>query len=111
MKGMLTRFLVVGVPGLCFLIAGLLTDNYPAAALGGTLVIGSLYGLSRKRVAVVGNSDQTRQRRSFRLAGIIGASYAIAGFVGGRYWMAAAGTVILIGSLLRLYRPTPSEAS
>jgi hypothetical protein len=72
MKGMLTRFLVVGVPGLCFLVAGLLDDDYSPAALGGILVIGWVYGLSRKRVAMVGSSDQMRQRCSFVLAGIIG---------------------------------------
>jgi hypothetical protein len=103
MKGMLTRFLVLGVPGLCFVIAGALNDEYPAAALGGIFVIDAVYGLSRKRRVNVGNIDQKRQRRSFALAGVIGASFAIRGFVGHGYLLAAAGTVILIGSLLRLY--------
>ncbi len=103
MKRMLMHFLVVGVPGLCFLIAGVLNDEYPAAALGGILVIGSIYGLSQDRVVMVGNSDQKRQRRSFVLAGIIGASFATTGFASHRYLLAAAGTVILIGAFLRLY--------
>jgi hypothetical protein len=103
MKGMLMHFLVVGVPGLCFVIAGVLNDEYPAAALGGILVIGSVYGLSRKRVVMVGNSDQKRQRRSFALAGIIGASLATTGFASHHYLLGAAGTAILIGALLRLY--------
>jgi hypothetical protein len=103
MKRMLTHFLVVGVPGLCFVIAGVLTDEYPAAALGAVLLIGSVYGLVQKRVVSVGDSEQKRQRRSFVLAGIIGASFATTGVAGHRYVLAAAGTVILIGALLRLY--------
>ena len=47
--------------------------------------------------------DQKRQRRSFALAGVIGASFAIRGFVSHGYSLAAAGTVILTGALLRLY--------
>jgi hypothetical protein len=103
MKRMLTHFLAVGVPGLCFVIAGVLNEEYPAAALGGVLVIGAVYGLSQGRVALVGDSDEKRQRRSFVLAGIIGASFATTGFASHRYLLAAAGTVIVIGALLRLY--------
>jgi hypothetical protein len=108
MKGVLTRFLVVGVPGFCFVIAGVLNAEYPAAILGGILITDAVYGLSRKRV--VGNSDQKRERRSFILAGIIGASLAITGFVSHGYWLGTGGTVIFIGSLLQLYRTTPSDA-
>ena len=108
MRGRLTHFLVVGVPGLCFVIVGALNDEYTAVVLGGVFVIGSVYELSRKRVSV-GNSDQKRQRRSFVLAGVIGASFAITGFVSHSYLLAAAGTVILIGSLLQLYRATPHD--
>jgi hypothetical protein len=103
MKDVRTHFLVVGVPGLCFVIAGVLSDEYPAAALGVILVMGAVYGLSRGRVAMVGSSDEKRQRRSFLLAGIIGASFAITGFASHRYLLAVAGSVILIGALLRLY--------
>jgi hypothetical protein len=103
MNGTLIRLLVVGVPGLCFVIAGVLNADYPAAALGGFLVIDLVYGLSRKRGDMVGNIDVKRQRRAFALAGVIGASFAITGFAGHGYLVAAAGTVIFIGSLLRLY--------
>lgn len=104
MKRLLAHFLVVGVPGLCFVIVGLLSDEYPAAALGGILIIGAVYGLTQKRVALmVGDSEQRRERRSFVVAGIIGASFATTGFVSHRYVLAAAGTVILIGAILRLY--------
>jgi hypothetical protein len=99
MKSMLAYFLVVGVPGLFFVIAGVLNDEYPVVALGGVLVIGSAYGLSRKHVAMLGSA----QRRSFVLAGIIGASFAIAGFIEHSYLLATAGTVVSIGALLRLY--------
>jgi hypothetical protein len=109
MKGMITRFLVLGVPGLCFVIAGALNNEYPLIALGGILVIDSAYGLSRKRGVMAGNFDQRRQRRSFALAGVIGASFAIRGFVSHGYLLAAAGTVIFVGSLLRLHRTTPSD--
>jgi hypothetical protein len=51
-----------------------------------------------------------QQRRSFVLAGVIGASFAIRGFLGHGYWLAAAGTVILIGALLQLYRTMPYDA-
>jgi uncharacterized membrane protein YfcA len=88
MKGRLTHFLVVGVPGLCFVIVGALNDEFPAIALGGILVIGSIYGLARKRVAV-GNGDQKRERRSFVLAGVIGASFVITGFASHSYLLAA----------------------
>jgi hypothetical protein len=106
MKSILARFLVLGVPGLCFIIAGALNDEYPVIALGGILVIDSVYGLSRKRGVMVGNIDQRRQRRSFALAGVIGASFAIRGFVSHGYLLAAAGSVILIGSLVQLHRTT-----
>jgi len=97
-------FLVVGVPGLCFLIAGGLSAEYPAAAVGGALFIGSVYELSRKRVPTVWARDQQRQRLSFVLAGVIGMSLAVTGFFGHGYWQAAAGTVLLIGALLRLQK-------
>lgn len=100
------RFLLVGVPGLCFVILGALDAEYPAGGLGGILVIGSVYEFSRKRVAVR-MSDQAEQRRSVVLAGIIGVSFAIAGFVSHGYLLGAAGIVLLTGALLRLYRPTP----
>lgn len=109
MKRMLTRLLVVGVPGLCFVIVGALNGEYAAVALGGILVIGLVYELSRKRVAV-GNSDEKRQRRSFALSGVIGASFAVRGFVGHSYGLGAVGTFILIGALLQLYRATPHDA-
>jgi len=107
MKGTVTRSLVVGLPGLCFVIAGAITGAYPILALGGILVGESVYELSRKRAATVGARDQKRQRRSFVLAGVIGASFAITGFAGKNYLLAAGGTVLLIGSLLQLYRTTP----
>jgi hypothetical protein len=65
------RFLTVGVPDLCFVIAGALNDEHPLIALGGILVIDSVYGLSRKHGVMVGNIDQKRQHRSFALAGVI----------------------------------------
>ncbi|MGE5700874.1 MAG: hypothetical protein ACM3VU_00510 [Arthrospira platensis] len=105
MKNILT-YLLVGVPGLCFLIGGALNGEYAGAALGGILVIESLYGLSRKRAVMVGNGNQMRQRRSFVLAGIIGASFAITGIASHRYLLATAGTVLLIGSLVQLHRMT-----
>jgi hypothetical protein len=103
MKRVLVHLLVVGVPGLCFVIVGALNDEYPAIALGGFLVIEAVYVVGQGRVPTLGNGNQNQQRRSFVLAGIIGASFAIAGFVGHGYWLGAAGTVILIGALLRLY--------
>jgi hypothetical protein len=103
MSGTIARFVVVGVPGLCFVIAGVLNHEYPAAALGVVLVIDSVHGHSGKHMTMVGSSDQRRQRRSFVLAGIIGASFAIAGFASHSYLLAAAAMVIFIGSLLRLY--------
>jgi hypothetical protein len=66
---------------------------------------------------MIGDSDsaahggQQRQRLSFTLAGITGASFAITGFVSHGYWLATAGTVILSGALLRLYRTTRGDAS
>jgi hypothetical protein len=109
MKGTLIRFLVVGVPGLCFLIAGAVNHEYPVGVLGGVLIIVSIYGLSQKRVAMRPTSDQKRQRLSFGVAGIISASLAVNGFASPRYWLAAVGIVILIGSLLQLYRTTLSD--
>lgn len=109
MKVKLTRFLIVGVPGLCFVIVGALNNEYAAVVLGGILIIGSFYELSGKRVAL-GNSEQKRQRRSFALAGVIGVSFAITGFVSHSYVLAAAGAVILIGALLQLYRTTAHDA-
>lgn len=103
MKRRLAHFLVVGVPGLCFVIAGVLNGEYPVVALGGVLVITAIYGLNRQGVDMLGGDEQKRQHRSFVFAGIIGVSFAIAGFIGHSYWMATAGTVILIGSILRLY--------
>jgi hypothetical protein len=109
MKGRV-HFLVVGVPGVCFVIAGALNAEYLAVALGGILVLGSVYGLSRGKVPMLGNNDQKRQRLSFLLAGIIGVSFAITGFVGHRYWLAAAGLVLFIGALLRFYGTVHSDA-
>ncbi len=99
-----THFLVVGVPGVCFVIAGTLNHEYPVIAFGGILVIGFVYGLSRKRMPVLANSVQKQQRYSFALAGVIGASLAITGFVGHGYWLGAAGVTIFIGALLRMFR-------
>lgn len=103
MKLVLVRFLVVAVPGLCFVIAGTLSDQYPVVALGGFFVIDAIYGLSRKRTVILGKSDQKRQRLSFVLAGIIGASSTVSAILEHTYWLAAVGIVILIGALLRLY--------
>ncbi len=105
------HFLVVGVPGLCFLVAGVVNHEYQVAVLGGVLVIVSAYQLSRKRVAVVPTSDQKRQRLSFVIAGIIGASLAINGFASPRYWLAAVGIAMLTGSILQLYRTTLGDRS
>jgi hypothetical protein len=101
MKRALLRILFVGVPGACFLIAGIVTKEYPAAGLGGALIIGCVYELGWKPATV--DRDRKQQRRSFALAGVIGASLAISGFGRHGYWLGAAGTVIFIGSLLRLY--------
>lgn len=103
MKRTLANPLIVCVPGLGFVIGGALDDEYTVVALGGILVVGSIYELIRKRVTVVGSSDRRRQRRSLILAGIIGASFAVSGVVGDRYLLAAAGIVILVGALLRVY--------
>ena len=109
MRPKLIYFLAVGVPGLCFLVAGFVNREYTVAALGGILVIVFVYGLSQKSMAVDLASDQKRQRLSLVLAGIIGASLAVSGFASPRYWLAAVGIVILIGSLFRLYRATLSN--
>ncbi len=100
----LISLLAVGVPGLCLLIGGTVDHEYPAAFLGGAMVILLIYRLNRKAVAVAHVGDQNGQRRSFVLGGIIGLSLAVSGFVSHGYWMAAAGTVISIGALLQLYR-------
>jgi hypothetical protein len=103
MKRTLLRILFVGVPGTCFLTAGIVTKEYPAAGLGCALVIGCVYELGRKSPV---NRDRKQRRRSFALAGVIGASFAISGFGSHEYWLGAAGTVIFIGALLRLYGRT-----
>ena|SRR5580692_6372702 len=108
MKRVLLRILFVGGPGLCFLIAGIVTKEYPAAGLGGALIVGCAYELGHKPVTA--GRDRKQQRRSFALAGVIGASLAISGFGSHGYWLGAAGTVIFMGALLRLYGMTPSEA-
>jgi uncharacterized membrane protein YfcA len=107
MKDRLREALLVGVPGLCFVIGGALNDEYSVVALGGILVIASVYGFTRRRVVKVASTDEKRQRRSFVLAGVIGASFAVTGFVSHSYVLAAAGAVILIGSLLQLHRTAP----
>jgi hypothetical protein len=109
MKRTLIPFLIVGVPGMCFLIAGMVSHEYPIAVLGGVMIIVFVYGLSRQQITMVPASDHKRSRLSFGLAGIIGMSLAINGFVGHQYWLVAAGVVILIGSLLQLYRTTLSD--
>jgi hypothetical protein len=109
MKGTLMYPLVVGVPGLCFLIAGAVNHEYPVAVLGGVMVIIFVYGLSRKRPAMVPTNDQKQQRLSFVLAGIIGVSLAINGFASSRYWLAAVGTALVTGSFLQLYRTRLSD--
>lgn len=100
----LIYFLTGGVPGLCCLIGGAVYHEYPVAVLGSVMVIASVYGLSRKRVAMAPTNDQKRRRLSFVLAGIIGVSLAVNGFASPRYWLAAVGIALLIGSLLQLYR-------
>lgn len=110
MKGVLARFLVLGVPGLCVVIVGALSDAYPVIAVGGIILIDAVYGLSRNRGVKVDDTDQKRQRRSFILASVIGTSFAITGFVGHSYWLGVVGTVILIGSLLQLYHTMPGDA-
>lgn len=108
MKRRLMPLLIVGVPGMCFLIAGIVSHEYPIAVLGGVMITVFVYGLSRQQITMPA-SDHKRSRLSFGLAGIIGMSLAINGFVGHQYWLVAAGVVILIGSLLQLYRTTPSD--
>jgi hypothetical protein len=109
MKRTFTYFLVVGVPGLCFLIAGAVNHEYPVAVLGGALVIAAVYRLSRKQVTMAPASDHKRPRLSLVLAGIIGVSFAVSGFASHQYWLAAVGVFILIGSVLQLHRTTPNE--
>lgn len=101
MKRALLRILFVGVPGVCFLIAGLVTKEYPAAGFGGALIVGCVYELAHKSAIV--DHDRKQQRRSSALVGVIGASLAISGFLSHGYWLGAAGTAIFIGALLRLY--------
>jgi hypothetical protein len=103
MKRTLAYLLVVGVPGLCFVIGGALSAEYQVAAFGGVLVIGTVYALSRKRVPMVYDNHQKQRRRSFAMAGIFGASIAAVEFTGHRYLMATVGIALLIGALLRLY--------
>ena len=103
MKRTLARFLSGAVPGACFLVAGILDNEYAISVLGGVLLIGSIYGLARGHMTNVGASDEKRQRRSLVFAGVIGVSLAVVGFINYRYVLASGGTVISIGSLMRLY--------
>jgi hypothetical protein len=95
----LIRLLVLGVPGFCFVAIGALNDEYPFIALGGILVIDALYGVNQKRGII---RDQSRERRSFVIPALIGGGLAISGFASHSYVVAAAGTAILVGALLRL---------
>jgi len=104
MKRTLVHFLVVGVPGLCFLIIGAVNHERLIAFLGGALVIVFVYGVSRKGIRTAPTGDPRTSRLSFIVAGIIGVSLAVKGFAGPSYWVAAVGLVLVIGSLLQLYR-------
>jgi hypothetical protein len=106
MRSRLVYFLLVGVLGLSFLVAGFVNREYAVAVMGGVLILALAYGLSQKQVMMGPANDQKQQRLSFGLAGIIGASLAVNGFASPRYWLAAAGVVILIGSFLQFYRAT-----
>ena len=99
MKSTLTYLLVLGVTGLCFVIAGTLDHEYSVVAFGGALLIGSFYVLIRKHFDDI---YQKQERWSLVCAGIISASFAITGFAGHRYLLAGAGIVMLIAALLRL---------
>lgn len=109
MRRSLISFLVVGLPGLCLLVGGAVSHEYPVAALGGALVIVAVYMLSRQMQRRASANDYKRERLSFVLAGIIGASLAVSGFLSDGSWVGAAGVIILIGSLLQLYRTTPRD--
>jgi hypothetical protein len=100
----LVSFLAIGVPGLCFLVVGTLNREYPTAILGGVLIMIAAYRMGIKQMPRTPPDDYKRQRLSFGLGGIIGASLAINGFVSDGNWVGVAGVVILIGSLLQLYR-------
>ncbi len=104
MRGTRVYLLVVGIPGLCLLIAGAVSHEYLVVVLGGVLVIVAADRLNRKQTRRASASDYKKQRLSFGLAGVIGASLAITGFVSDGNWVGMAGVVILIGSLLQLYR-------
>jgi len=109
MRRTLISFLVVGVPGLCLLIGGAVSHEYPVAALGGVLVGASVYQLGRRQVPRVSEGDLKKRRLSFSLAGITGGSLAIVGFASHRYWLAGVDVAILVGALLQLYRTTPND--
>lgn len=104
MKDTHVYFLIVGVPGLFFLIAGAVSHEYLVAALGGVLVIVSADRFNRKQAPRTPLGNYKKHRLSFGLASVIGASLAITGFVSDGIWIGMAGVVILIGSLLQLYR-------
>lgn len=104
MRRNLISLLAVGVPGVCLLIGGAMSHEYLLVALGGVLVIASADRLNRKQAPSIPARDYKKQRLSFGLAGIIGASLAVIGFVSDGNWIGVAGVVILIGSLLQLYR-------
>jgi len=103
------RLLFIGVPGICIVILGATSREWPAIALGCILVGDFVYGCFRGTAAKVG-PDPKRMRRSFIVAGVIGASFAITGFAEQRYVLAVAGSVLVIGALARLYRKVPQRA-
>jgi hypothetical protein len=96
------KSLIVGVPGSLFLIAGIVNRDYVVAVLGGVMVIVFGYAFIRRRM-VFGPGDHAHERLSLVLAGVIGVSLTVNGFASSRFWLAAAGVVLVIGALVRLY--------
>jgi hypothetical protein len=104
MNRTLSRILLIGVPGVGFVVAGAAIHEYGVLVAGGAMVGLLAYTVIREGLGAPPARENRQSWVSFSLASMIGVGIMIDGVTGGQYWLVVIGGALVIGSLLQLCR-------